>query len=291
MADLCPIAVLVATKNEELNLRRCLEPLDGWAHEIVVVDSRSTDATVEIAEAFGAKVLQFDYKGGWPKKRQWALDNYQWKNDWILLLDADEILLPEIKAEIAAAIKDGQYDGYWLRYNVVFLGRMLRFGGNSLWKLPLFRRGAGRYEVMLEEQTASMGDMEVHEHVIVDGRTAPLKNPVRHENLNSLYRYLEKHNEYSDWDAQVEMSSPLGGLVPSLLGNRTERRRFIKRILLRFPGSAFWVFVIKFILQGGVLDGTPGYIYCWFKAMQVFHIRAKMYEITHCGSPNQTRAQ
>jgi len=291
VADLCPISVLVPTKNEEFNLRRCLEPLAGWAHEVVVVDSHSTDATVEIAEAFGAKVLQFDYKGGWPKKRQWALDNYQWKNEWILLLDADEILLPEIKAEMTAAIKDERHDGYWLRYNVVFLGRMLRFGGNSLWKLPLFRRGAGRYEVLLRDQTASMGDMEVHEQVTVEGRTARLKNPVRHENLNSLYRYLEKHNEYSDWDAHVEVSSPLGGLVSSLLGNRKERRRFIKRILLRFPGSALWVFLIKFFLQGGVLDGAPGYIYCWFKAMQVFHIRAKMYEITHCDSPDQTRSQ
>jgi len=133
--------------------------------------------------------------------------------------------------------------------------------------------------------------MEVHEHVIVDGRIGRLKNPVRHENLNSLYRYIEKHNEYSDWAARVQVSKRLGAPIPSLFGDKTERRNFIKSMLIRFPGYALGVFLIKFFLQGGILDGIPGYIYCGFKALQVFHIKAKMYELTHGDSAGQTRVQ
>ena len=84
----CPVSVLIATKNEERNLPRCLEPLCGWADEIVVVDSQSTDRTGEIAHSYGAEVVQYHYPGGWPKKRQWALDTYPFRNPWILILDA-----------------------------------------------------------------------------------------------------------------------------------------------------------------------------------------------------------
>ena len=128
------VSVLIPVRNEARNLPRCLEALEGWADEIVVVDSSSDDGTQSIAEGAGAQVLQFQYAGGWPKKRQWALDTHSWRNDWVLLLDADEILLPEIKAEIATAIADNRHNGYWLRFQIVFLGRMLRHGDTELWE-------------------------------------------------------------------------------------------------------------------------------------------------------------
>src|SRR5262249_52218376 len=132
------LSVLIPARNEERNLGRCLRPLVGWADEIVVVDSQSTDGTVPLAESAGAEVLQFRYKGGWPKKRQWALDTHNWRNEWILLLDADEILTDEIKQEIALAIENPRCDGYWLRFQIVFMGRMLQHGDTTLWKLYLF---------------------------------------------------------------------------------------------------------------------------------------------------------
>ena len=136
-----PISVLIPVRNEVKNLGRCLASLAGWAGEIVVVDSQSTDGTIELAESAGASVLQFQYTGGWPKKRQWAL------GDSCLAIrmdfaahDADEILTDQIKVEMEQAIRDPRRDGFWLCFRMVFLGSMLRFGDTDLWKLSLFRK-------------------------------------------------------------------------------------------------------------------------------------------------------
>src|SRR5262249_40120835 len=160
-----PVSVLIAVRNEERNLPRCLEGIRDWAGEVVVVDSQSSDRTVDVAKSFGATVLQFDYQGGWPKKRQWALDTYSFRHESILLLDADEILEDAIKCEIDAAVRQPKFVGYYLRYQIIFLGRKLRFGDTQLWKLALIRKGHAHYEKRLEQQDVSMQDMEIHEHV------------------------------------------------------------------------------------------------------------------------------
>jgi glycosyltransferase involved in cell wall biosynthesis len=274
-----PISVLIPARNEARNLLRCLEPLRGWADEVVVADSYSTDGSVAIAESFGAAVVQFDYRGGWPKKRQHVLDTYPFRHEWILLLDSDEILLEPVKNEIAEVIRTNQFDGYWLRFQIHFLGRQLRFGDTKLWKLSLFRRGRGRYEKRLELQDPSMSDAEVHEHVVVQGPAGHLKNPVRHENWNSLDRYIQKHNEYSKWEARVQREKLLGEVRPTLWGVQAQRRRWMKHVLLRLPGSPLLLFFYKYILKMGFLDGVPGLIYSSFQAIQVFHVKSKMYEM------------
>lgn len=275
-----PISVLIPTRNEIDNLPRCLAPLKGWADEIVVVDSQSTDGTVDVANATGATVLQFHYQGGWPKKRQWALDNHPFRNEWILLLDADEILLEPVKAEIEEAVMHREFDGFWLRFQLHFLGRQLRHGGFDLWKLFLFRRGKGHYERRLENQNDSMSDIEVHEHVVVDGKVGRLRHPVRHENWNSLYRYIEKHNEYSQWEASVLVERVQGEMSPSLFGSQAQRRRWLKSKLFRFPGFPVLTFVYHYFMRLGFLDGRAGLVYCGLKAVQRFHSKAKAYEMT-----------
>ena len=120
-----PISVLIPVRNEIRNLQRCMKALDDWADEVVVVDSHSTDGSAEWAVAHGAQVVQFDYRGGWPKKRQWALDTYPFRNEWILLLDADEILLGGINQEITDTMGRATEAGFWLRFEIVFLGRQL----------------------------------------------------------------------------------------------------------------------------------------------------------------------
>lgn len=279
--DLVPISVLIPTRNEEENLPRCLNVLKSWADEIIVVDSQSTDNTVEIAKSYGAKVLQFYYKSGWPKKRQWALDTYDFNNEWILLLDADEILLDPIKKEIAEAIKSNTFNGYWLKFQLHFLGRQLKHGGFDLWKLFLFRKQDGRYEKRLTDQSTEMSDIEVHEHIIVDGPVGKLKNPVRHENWNSLYRYIQKHNEYSEWEAKVYLDGHNGdgSIKPSPFGNQAARRRWLKKQLIHIPGFPLLTFFYHYILRLGFLDGKPGFIYCVFKGIQRFHAKAKLYEL------------
>ena len=156
------ITVIIPTKNEERNLAFCLEPLKGWARKIVVVDSNSTDHTHSIAGRYNADVILFDYQGGWPKKRQFVLDTYAFETGWILLLDADEILTAESKAEIAAAIQKSDCDGYYLWFGLEFLGRVLKRSDPGLRKLCLFRTGKGNFEKRYGNQDNSMGDMEVH---------------------------------------------------------------------------------------------------------------------------------
>jgi len=278
--SLIPVTVVIAARNEERNLARCLEALRNMA-EVYVIDSQSTDATPEIARAHGAQVVQFHYQGGWPKKRQWAMDTLPLASDWILLLDADEVVAPELAEEIRHAIMNPDVDGYFLQLRMHFLGRTLKHGETGLWKLSLFRKGIGHYECRLQEQDASMGDMEVHEHVVVDGRTARLKNPLIHHNVNSLYRYIQKHNEYSNWEARVYLQGEKGSseLPPRFLGTQAQRRRWLKRWLQAVPGAPALAFFYRYICRLGFLDGVPGLIYCGLQAVQMFHSKAKIYEL------------
>jgi glycosyltransferase involved in cell wall biosynthesis len=275
-----PISVIVAVRNEARNLPRCLAALSGVG-EVYVVDSQSTDETVEIARNYGAQVVQFCYHGGWPKKRQWAMDTLPLAYDWVLLLDADEAVTPELGDEIRRAIRDSSRNGYYIALQMYFLGRRLRHGGARFWKLSLFRRGKGRYECRLKDQDASMADMEVHEQVIVEGPTARLKNPIRHHNVESLSRYIQKHDEYSNWEAKVWLNREGNRheLPASLFGNQAQRRRWLRRKFLEVPGTPLLFFLYKYFFCLGFLDGIPGLIYCGLQGIQFFHIKAKIYEL------------
>src|SRR5271169_6327716 len=118
---LLPVTVIVAARNEARNLPRCLESLRN-AGEVYVVDSQSTDATVQIAQSYGAHVVQFHYQGGWPKKRQWAMESLPLAYDWIFLVDADEALTPELTREILEAIQNPNFNGYYIALRMYFLG-------------------------------------------------------------------------------------------------------------------------------------------------------------------------
>jgi glycosyltransferase involved in cell wall biosynthesis len=278
-----PVSVIVPVRNEARNLPRCLESLAGFG-EVYVLDSQSTDVTVAIAQSHGAKVVQFHYAGGWPKKRQWAMDTLSLAYDWILLLDADEVLTPELAAEIRIALQDPHVDGYFIRLQMYFLGKVLRHCDASFWKLSLFRRGRGRFECRLKDQDTSMADIEIHEHVIVDGPTAKLRNALIHYNVDSLSRYVLKHNEYSNWEARVllQLASDVqedGQVTADLFGNQAQRRRWLKQNLYHLPGSPILLFLYRYLFRLGFLDGVPGLIYCTFQAVQMFHSKAKIYEL------------
>jgi glycosyltransferase involved in cell wall biosynthesis len=277
--EVAPLSVIVPVRNEAKNLPRCLQALN-CVGEVHVVDSQSTDETVEVARSLGAKVVQFHYQGGWPKKRQWAMDALPLAYDWILLIDADEVLTPALAEEIRAAIQNPAIDGYYILLQTEFLGRVLRHGDVGLWKLSLFRRGKGRYECRLKGQDPSMADMEVHEHVVVKGATANLRNPLVHRNVESLSRYIQKHDEYSNWESRVLLEAGEDAdLPPSLLGTQAQRRRWLKRKLFAVPGSPVLLFLYRYLFRLGFLDGVPGLIYCGFQAVQMFHTKAKIYEL------------
>ena len=276
------VSVIIPARNEARHLAPCLEAVRRFS-EVYVVDSQSTDSTVEIARAFGAEVVQFYYQGGWPKKRQWALDSLPFANNWILLLDADEILTQDLADEIEAAIRDPNLMGYQVFLRLSFLGRELRFGGNGFWKLSLFRRGKGHFECRLKDQDPSMSDIEIHEHIVVGGRVGKLRHALPHHNVESLARYLTKHNEYSNWEARVlsQATEHDNELPPALFGNQAQRRRWLKRRFFGLPGSPVFFFLYKYILRFGFLDGVPGLIYCALQSTHFFHIKAKMYELKY----------
>jgi len=280
-APVLPVSVIVPVRNEACNLPRCLQSLAGVG-EIYVIDSQSTDGTVAIAQSQGAKVVQFYYAGGWPKKRQWAMDTLPLAHDWILLLDADEVLTPELVEEIRRALPNPEVDGYAIRLQMYFLGRILRHCDASFWKLSLFRKGRGRFECRLKNQDSSMADIEIHEHVVVDGPTAQLRNSVVHHNVDSLSRYILKHNEYSNWEARVLLQPEASEEVSAdLFGTQAQRRRWLKRNLYRLPGSPILLFLYRYLFRLGFLDGVPGLIYCTFQAVQMFHSKAKIYELKY----------
>jgi len=275
-----PVSVIIPVRNEARNLPRCLQSLRDMG-EVYVVDSQSTDETADIARSYGAQVVQFHYHGGWPKKRQWAMDTLPLAHDWIFLVDADEAVTPGLLREIRKAIQNPGIDGYHIALQMHFLGRRLRHSGASFYKLSLFRRGKGRFECRFRDQDSSMCDMEVHEHIVVDGKTAKLKNPLVHHNVDSLARYIQKHDEYSNWEARVWTRGEAnnGRLQASLFGTQAQRRRWLRQRFFCIPGSPLLFFLYKYLIRLGFLDGVPGLIYCGFQGIQFFHIKAKIYEL------------
>ena len=281
-----PVSVILAVRNEAHNLPRCLDALKNCS-EVYVIDSQSTDESCAIAVERGAKVVQFHYRGGWPKKRQWALDTLPLANEWVLLLDADEGMTPELEEEIRTAIANPGCDGYFIALQMHFLGRQLRHSDASFWKLSLFRRGKARYECRLKQQDSSMADMEVHEHVVCDGSTRRLTNPLVHRNVESLFRYVQKHNEYSNWEAKVWLNkvglnrdgAAEQELEPAFWGSQAQRRRWLRGKFLMVPGFPVLFFAYKYGWCAGFLDGIPGLIYCALQSVQFFHIKAKIYEL------------
>jgi glycosyltransferase involved in cell wall biosynthesis len=282
--DRLPVSVIIPVRNEAKNLPACLQSLRDVG-EVYVIDSQSTDESLEISRSYGAKVVQFHYQGGWPKKRQWAMNTLPLIYDWILLLDADEVLTTDLVEEVrsvtrGASAQDPEISGYSILLRTQFLGRVLRYGDVGLWKLSLFRRGKGRFECRLKDQDASMADMEIHEHVVVDGATGRLQHPLIHHNVESLSRYIQKHDEYSNWECRVlSQNGADKELPPSLWGNQAQRRRWLKRKVFALPGSPVLLFLYRYIFRRGFLDGAPGLIYCGFQAIQMFHTKAKIYEL------------
>ena len=287
-----PVTVLLAAKNEEANLPRCLAAL-APAARVVVLDSHSTDRTAEIARDAGAEVVQFDYSGGYPKKRQWALDTVDVTTDWVLLLDADEVVPPALWDEIRRATSDARGpDAYLITKGFHFLGRPFRFGGFSFEALLLFRHGSGRFEQLVDDPAAAL-DMEVHERVIVDGTVGRLKTPLIHEDFKGLEAYVRRHNQYSTWEARLRRGYLDGGaygrdaVAPRLLGNAQERRRFLKRVAVRVPFEPALWFLYHYVVRGGFLEGRPGLIASQIRSSYIAQVRAKLYELRSTASESR----
>lgn len=274
-----PISIIIPAKNESKNIVECLASL-AWADEIFVVDSQSSDDTVAKAESFGVHVVQFHYDGGWPKKKNWAIKNLPFRNEWIMIVDADERVSPELQCEIAEAIKQPKVNGYYIRWKFVFLGRWLKHCWSHGWMLRLFRTGTGEYE-NLGVTNEGGWDNEVHENLYVQGDARKLQNYMLHESRQDLSYWLAKHNQFSDWEVKrnrilrkQKLSNPFGffKVGPS------EKRKWLRILFLKMPLQPLLMFVYLFVIKKGFLDGSPGYYFCRLIAWHLFVIRVKTYE-------------
>jgi glycosyltransferase involved in cell wall biosynthesis len=283
-----PVSVLIPAKDEEKNLPACLESVSR-ADEIFVVDSQSSDRSCEIVESYGAKVVQFCFNGRWPKKKNWSLDNLPFRNEWVLIVDCDERITPELWDEIASAIQNPAYTGYYLNRKVFFLGQWIRYGGKYPdWNLRLFQHKLGRYENLKTEDIPNTGDNEVHEHVILEGKAGYLKNDMLHIDFRDIYHWLERHNRYSNWEARVyynilEDSDESGTIGANLFGDAVQRKRFLKKIWVRLPFKPLLRFVLFYIIRFGFLDGKAGYIYGRLLSQYEYQIGVKLYELQQFG--------
>jgi len=272
------VSVLIPVRNEAANIAACIESV-RWADEIVVVDSSSTDGTIDIARNAGAKVVQFQWNGKFPKKKNWALQNVPWKNEWVLILDADERILPELAAEIQAELKSPRADGYFINRRFIFLGQWIRHCGYyPSWNLRLFRHPLGRYETVQTTDTAS-GDNEVHEHVVLKGKIASLQNDMLHYAYPDIYTWVEKHNRYSNWEAEVEVNGPGAGNEGKAIGSNLSARRQLRVWSRRLPFRPALRFFYSYILKRGFLDGRAGYMFCrllaTYEMLNVFKARER----------------
>ena len=269
-----PITLLIPCKNEEANIERCLKSV-SWASEIFVVDSQSTDNTLKIAQKFDAKIVQFHYKGGWPKKKNWALENIQFCNDWVLILDADETLPPETEQEIRSIVSnpENNHSGYWINRRYFFLGKPLKYAYFPNWNLRLFKHKLGRFEKITDLATNS-GDHEIHEHVVVQGSTGRLKSIMDHHAFPTIESFVEKHNRYSNWEAIVEKEQKEEA---DLIQHRDVKlKRKLRMVFRKLPFRPTLRFLYVYIWQKGFLDGWPGYVFARLHGQYEFLSVVKM---------------
>ena len=278
-----PVTAIIAVKNEAANLRNCLCSLSA-AEQVIVVDSFSTDDTQEIAREYGAQVIQFLYKGGYPKKRQWVLDHHGLLTPWTMLIDADEQVTPALWKEIEQILQREKCDdAYLIRKDFHFLGKRFRFGGFSHSAVALFKTGRARFE-QAEGNTPNGQDMEVHERLLVDGKVGRLRNSLVHQDFKGLHAYVDRHNKYSTWEAGIRdyyLKTGTWGeqtIKASLFGDAQSFRRFLKAFVLRMPFESWLWFFYHYVVRAGFLEGRRGYIASSMRKAYIDQVHAKLYE-------------
>jgi glycosyltransferase involved in cell wall biosynthesis len=267
------ISVLILTLNEEINLPACLAAV-AWSDDIVVLDSFSTDGTVEIAQATGARVFQREFDSE-PRQRRYGLKEITFKHPWVYIPDADEITPPELREEMLAITADSNRPegAFRCRPKIFFMGRWLRYSGlYPTWNVRLVRPDRIDFE------------REVNCNCIVDGPEGKLKNHYVHYTFNKgINCWIEKHNRYSWLEAHESLRSLEGERVDwrGILdrGDAVRRRRTLKALSFRLPCRPLLRFFYMYFLRRGFLDGRPGYVYCRLLASYEFMIVVKMAEI------------
>lgn len=269
------IAVMIPTKNEEANLGFALASVKGWAQQVFVLDSGSTDRTEAIAKEHGATFVHHPWEG-YARQKNWGLENLGIEAKWVFILDADEAITPELRDELIRVASEDSCpeNGFYINRFFIFLGKRIRHCGfYPSWNLRFFRRGKARYE-----------DREVHEHMTVDGKVGYLKHDMEHNDRRGLADYIAKHNRYSTLEAgemfKIERGLAEGTIKYRFWGGPIERRRWIKhRLWPRLPARWLVRFFFMYILRLGFLDGATGFHFCLFMSAYEHQISLKLKEL------------
>ena len=265
------VTAMIFTLNEEIHLPSCLASL-AWCDDVIVVDSYSTDRTEELCRSAGARFFQRAFDG-FGKQRTWAIRNTMPRHDWILVLDADERVPPELARELAYAARmpDKGVGAWRLRRRFFMFGRWLRFSGlYPTWVVRLVHKDRVHY--------VNRGHAETQE---VDGPVRQLRNDLIDENLKGLGEWFERQNRYSTEDARYELSlesRPLQ-MLEVLASDPLMRRAALKRVAAALPGRPLVYFIYAYVLRGGFLEGTHGLMYCTMRAMYQAMVVMKKYEL------------
>mgnify|MGYP000417775863 CR=1 FL=1 len=271
----CDMTAIVLTKNEEKNIGNCLDSIRGLVERVIVVDSGSTDKTVEIAKSYGAEVYHHEWIH-YANQFNWALDNIEIRSKWIYRIDADEVVTPELKNEIEAACAEHDSDdvnAFIMKFKIFFMGRFLTHGGvYPFYNVTIFRNGFGRYE-----------DRAMGEHIVVNsGSTAMLSNDCLHYDFKSLDAWIDKHNKYAtrevdDYYAVRSANSELANLYGEAEKAKTLRDGLYYRLPKFFRAHLY--FFYRYYVKLGFLDGKPGKIYAFLQAYWYrYLVDAKLYE-------------
>jgi glycosyltransferase involved in cell wall biosynthesis len=273
-----PISVIVHARNEAVNIPFTLESVVGWADEIFVVDSESSDGTADVARSLGATVVSRRCeRRGLVAQRNWALDTLPFRNEWVFVLDADEYIEDGLKAEVERLVRanDQGKDGYWLRFRLIFMGRWIRRASMyPSWSLRLFRHRVVRYEVR---------SVNSHPRVARE-REGFLGGHVVNYDRKGFSYYVQRLDEFSALEA-IAYEEVLSGKIDrtqvpgKLFGTRAERRRWLKNLFIRLPMRPLVIFVYLYVVRGGVLEGKAGFDFCLLKALQEWMVNVKRREV------------
>lgn len=277
-----PVSVLILTLNEERNIRACLESIK-WAPDIIVVDSFSTDRTVEIAKGYTTKVYQIPLSklSDVGVKRNWAMANVDFAHEWVLFLDADDRIPEALAAEIARALRSPRVDGFLVRQRYIFMGQALKYCLGPLYQLKLFRHRLYRC------------DEAIHERPLFDGQVGYLKGYYLQEGKKTLFEYIERHNVYSSREAEFRRElrkAPLTLNVRQFLtADAVTRKRILTAIWVRMPMRPLVLFLVFYFVRLGFLDGRRGLIFSLLRGCGYeFLINIKQWE-TELAEPPRGR--
>lgn len=273
--DVIPITVMILTKNEETGIAQCIESLRAF-DQVVVVDSMSSDRTREIGTSLGAEVVTFEWDGQYPKKKQWMLERAPSRNDWILILDADErptrSLLDELR-NLAPELENKVYAAYDITLDYVYNGRLLRYGHRVV-KRSLLDRTRTHFEIIDDLYAPGIGEVEGHYQPVADGPFRTLSGRILHDDQDPIRSWFDRHNRYSDWEAYLRLNPRIADQV-----NRCRSGQ--GQVFARSPFKPLMFFLYDYFLKQGFRDGRAGLNYAIALSWYYWLIDVKVAEALH----------